>query len=173
MLTVKQYSFPRFRIECSPNYYVNSTDIEHITFVLVPKETLLINWRKAGSPDWHITHHCAFANIHIDRWEIVASTTPMATSSTALKTWDRRVRAPIRKHPLTLFERKRPVGFLCPGCLPTLWQLTSLLNCYFTSKSKFCPGMIEMIGFCIRQYKIFCKTLSYIFPHKLLTKQRR
>lgn len=76
MITLKQYSFPRRHTgntECNLDYYVNSTDIEHMTFVLIPKETQLIKRRKAGSPDWHATHVCAFARIRADRLEILAN----------------------------------------------------------------------------------------------------
>lgn len=41
-----------------------------MTFVFIPKETLLIKGREAGSPDWHIAHCCASADIHIDRSEL-------------------------------------------------------------------------------------------------------
>jgi hypothetical protein len=35
------------RLECKPDYYVNSVDIENMTFVLIPKETLLIERKQA------------------------------------------------------------------------------------------------------------------------------
>lgn len=44
------FSLPRghtVRLKCNLAYYVNNINRENMTFVLIPKEALLIKWRKA------------------------------------------------------------------------------------------------------------------------------
>lgn len=131
MLTFKQYAFLTWhtiRIECDPDDYVSRIDIEHMTFVLIPKETLLIKWRKAGSPDWYITHHCVLASIHIDRLEILARTTFIATSSTALKNTSQRGHWAYPKALVFTLWRKDGCGIHVSRLTSASWHLTSWLK---------------------------------------------
>ena len=111
-----------------------------MTSGLIPKDALLlIEQRKTGSPGWYITHHHAFANIHIDKLEVLLRTTFISPPSTALQTQDRQIRARLKKHSLSLFERKIAVGFLCPDHPPAWQHLTSLPKLPFHLQSSAFP----------------------------------
>lgn len=65
------FSLPRghtVRLKCNLDYYVNNINRENMTFVLIPKEALLIKWRE---PDKSLAALCLLISILIP-WKFLA-----------------------------------------------------------------------------------------------------
>lgn len=170
MLTFKQYSFPNrhtLRIECNPDHYFNSPDIEHLTFVPTRKKTLLLRWRKVRSTYYH---HCVFTNVHTDRPKIFGKDHIYCYIITVLSTGE----GGGRGHPLLLFLwKKKEYGVLCADC-PPAFNTSPVYNKlpFYLQHQKFLSVVDDNDGPLHKSIKMRVKKHSHRFPQTHISQTR-